>query len=70
MINLGLVPGNTVMGGPMNATREYLDAGGEFDLSRADLEFPGRLSKLLTSPVDEPDTIIARYEGSSREKYA
>ena len=54
----------------MNATREYLDAGGEFDSSRADLEFPGRLSKLLTHPVDEPDTIIARYEGSSREKYA
>ncbi len=60
MINLGLVPGNKVMGGPMNAIREYLDAGGEFDSSRVDLEFPGRLSKLLTYPVDGPDKIIAR----------
>jgi len=58
------------MGGPMNAIREYLDAGGEFDSSRADLEFPGRLPILLTHPVDGADKIIARYEGSSREKYA
>jgi len=61
MINLGGVPGHKVMCGPMNAIREYLDAGGEFPSSRADLEFPGRLSTLLTHPVDGQDTIIARY---------
>jgi len=54
----------------MNTIREFLDAGGEFDSSRADLEFPGCLSTLLTYPVDGPDPIIARCEGSSREKYA
>lgn len=48
------------MGGPMNAIQEYLDAGGGFDSSRVDLEFPGRLSELLTYSVDGPDKIIAR----------
>ena len=50
MINLGFVLGNKVMVGTVNANREYFEAG-VYDLSRAELEFPGWLSKLLTHPV-------------------
>ncbi|WP_447977488.1 glucose 1-dehydrogenase [Candidatus Nitrospira bockiana] len=51
MINLGFVLGNKVMVGTVNANRDYFEAG-VYDLSRAELEFPGWLSKLLTHPVD------------------
>jgi hypothetical protein len=51
MINLGFVLGNKVMVGTVNANREYFEAG-VYDLSRAELEFPGWLSKLLTHPVE------------------
>lgn len=51
MINLGFVLGNKVMVGTVNANREYFEAG-VYDLSRAELEYPGWLSKLLTHPVD------------------
>jgi glucose 1-dehydrogenase len=51
MINLGFVLGNKVMVGTVNANREYFEAG-VYDLSRAELEFPGWLSKFLTHPVD------------------
>ena len=54
MINLGFVLGNKVMVGTVNANREYFEAG-VYDLSRAELEFPGWLSKLLTHPVDGLD---------------
>jgi threonine dehydrogenase-like Zn-dependent dehydrogenase len=50
-INLGFVLGNKVMVGTVNANREYFEAG-VYDLSRAELEYPGWLSKLLTHPVD------------------
>jgi threonine dehydrogenase-like Zn-dependent dehydrogenase len=50
MINLGFVLGNKVMVGTVNANRDYFEAG-VYDLSRAELEFPGWLSKLLTHPV-------------------
>jgi len=50
MINLGFVLGNKVMVGTVNANREYFEAG-VYDLSRAELEFPGWLSKFLTHPV-------------------
>lgn len=50
MINLGFVLGNKVMVGTVNANREYFEAG-VYDLCRAELEFPGWLSKLLTHPV-------------------
>lgn len=50
MINLGFVLGNKVMVGTVNANREYFEAG-VYDLSRAELEYPGWLSKLLTHPV-------------------
>ena len=51
MINLGFVLGNKVMVGTVNANREYFEAG-VYDLSRAELEYPGWLSKLLTHPVE------------------
>jgi hypothetical protein len=50
MINLAFVLGNKAMVGTVNANREYFEAG-VYDLSRAELEFPGWLSKLLTLPV-------------------
>jgi len=61
MINLGFVLGNKVMVGTVNANREYFEAGA-YDLSRAELEFPGWLSKLLTHPVDGLD----RYQEMMR----
>jgi threonine dehydrogenase-like Zn-dependent dehydrogenase len=54
MINLGFVLGNKIMVGTVNANREYFEAG-VYDLSRAELEFPGWLAKLLTHPVDGLD---------------
>ena len=53
-INLGFVLGNKVMVGTVNANRDYFEAGA-YDLSRAELEFPGWLQKLLTHPVDGLD---------------
>jgi threonine dehydrogenase-like Zn-dependent dehydrogenase len=50
MINLGFVLGNKVVVGTVNANREYFEIGVK-DLSQADLEWPGWLSKLLTHPV-------------------
>jgi threonine dehydrogenase-like Zn-dependent dehydrogenase len=54
MINLGFVLGNKVMVGTVNANRDYFEAGA-YDLSRAELEYPGWLSKLLTHPVEGLD---------------
>jgi threonine dehydrogenase-like Zn-dependent dehydrogenase len=51
MINLGFVLGNKVMVGTVNANRDYFEAG-VYDMSRAELQFPGWLSSLLTHPVD------------------
>ena len=49
------------MVGTVNANRDYLEAG-IFDLSRAQLEYPGWLDKLLTHPVDG----IENYEEMMR----
>jgi len=61
MINLGFVLGNKVVVGTVNANREYFEAG-IYDLSRAEMEFPGWLSKLLTHPVEG----LERYEEMMR----
>jgi threonine dehydrogenase-like Zn-dependent dehydrogenase len=61
MINLGFVLGNKVVVGTVNANREYFEAG-IYDLCRAELEFPGWLSKLLTHPVEG----LERYEEMMR----
>ncbi len=49
-INLEFVLGNKVMVGTVNANREYFEIG-VGDLSQAELEYPGWLTKLLTDPV-------------------
>jgi len=49
-VNLDFVLGNKVMVGTVNANREYFEAGVR-DLSQAELEYPGWLSRLLTHPV-------------------
>ncbi len=49
-INLGFVLGNKVAVGSVNANREYFELGAR-DLSQAELQYPGWLSKLLTHPV-------------------
>jgi len=56
-INLGFVLGNKVAVGTVNANREYFEIGAK-DLSQAELQYPGWLSKLLTHPVDG----LANYE--------
>jgi hypothetical protein len=50
-INLGFVLGNKVMVGTVNANRTYFEAG-VYDMSRAELEYPGWLARLLTHPID------------------
>ncbi|HKB17328.1 MAG TPA: glucose 1-dehydrogenase [Planctomycetota bacterium] len=50
-INLGFVLGNKVMVGTVNANRDYFEAGVQ-DFSRAELQWPEWLGKLLTHPVD------------------
>ncbi len=50
-INLDFVLGNKLVVGTVNANREYFEAG-VYDFARAQLEFPGWLSQLLTHPVD------------------
>lgn len=49
-INLEFVLGNKLVVGTVNANREYFEAG-VYDFARAELEFPGWLSQLLTHPV-------------------
>ena len=50
-INQGFVLGNKVAVGSVNANREYFELGAK-DLSQAELQYPGWLSKLLTHPVE------------------
>src|SRR5882724_8936236 len=49
-INLEFVLGNKVMVGTVNANREYFELGVR-DMSQAEAEYPGWLSRLLTDPV-------------------
>jgi threonine dehydrogenase-like Zn-dependent dehydrogenase len=53
-INLDFVLGNKVMVGSVNANREYFELGVR-DMSQAELEYPGWLSKMLTDPVEGLD---------------
>ncbi len=50
MINLGFVLGNKVVVGTVNANREYFEMGVK-DISHAEHEWPGWISKFLTHPV-------------------
>lgn len=69
MINLGFVLGNKVMVGTVNANREYFEAG-VYDLCRAELEFPGWLSKFLTHPVEGLENYAEMMRLLTEEKSA
>ncbi len=60
-INLDFVLGNKLVVGTVNANREYFEAG-VYDFARAELEYPGWLSRMLTHPVDG----LGRYEDMMR----
>ncbi|MGH9816105.1 MAG: glucose dehydrogenase, partial [Candidatus Acidiferrales bacterium] len=49
-INQGFVLGNKVAVGSVNANREYFEIGVK-DLSQAELQLRGWLSKMLTHPI-------------------
>lgn len=49
-INLEFVLGNKVMVGTVNANREYFEMGVR-DMSQAEAEYPGWLTRLLTDPI-------------------
>jgi len=68
-INLGFVLGNKVTVGTVNANREYFEAG-VYDLSRAELEYPGFLSKFLTHPVNGLDNYKEMMRLLTEEKTA
>jgi threonine dehydrogenase-like Zn-dependent dehydrogenase len=68
-INLDFVLGNKVMVGTVNANREYFEAG-TYDLSSAELAYPGWLSKLLTHPVDGLERYAEMMRLLTREKEA
>lgn len=69
MINLGFVLGNKVAIGTVNANREYFEAG-VYDFSRAQVEYPGWLSKLLTHPVEGLDQYRRMMKLLTEEKGA
>jgi threonine dehydrogenase-like Zn-dependent dehydrogenase len=50
MINLEFVLGNKVMGGTVNANREYFEMGVR-DMAQAEAEYAGWLARLLTHPI-------------------
>lgn len=68
-INLDFVLGNKLVVGTMNANREYFEAG-VYDFARAELEFPGWLSQLLTHPVDGLENYSERMQKLTTETSA
>jgi glucose 1-dehydrogenase len=60
-LNLAFVLGNKAMVGTVNANREHFELGAR-DMSQAELEFPGWLSKLLTDPVNGLDNYTDLYQ--------
>ena len=68
-INLSLVLGNKVVVGTVNANRDYFEMGIK-DLSHAELQWPGWLSKLLTHPVSGLENYEALIKSLIEEKRA
>lgn len=68
-INLDFVLGNKLVVGTVNANREYFEAG-VYDFARAELEFPGWLSKLLTHPVAGLENYQEMMSTLTTEKHA
>jgi len=63
-INLEFVLGNKVMVGTVNANREYFEMGVR-DMSQAEAEYPGWLSRLLTDPdiADMKNVVLPKFAG-------
>jgi glucose 1-dehydrogenase len=68
-INLDFVLGNKLVVGTVNANREYFEAG-VYDFARAELEFSGWLSKLLTHPVTGLDNYQEMMQTLTTERSA
>jgi threonine dehydrogenase-like Zn-dependent dehydrogenase len=68
-INLDFVLGNKLVVGTVNANREYFETG-VYDFARAELEFPGWLSKLLTHPVNGLESYAEMMQKLTTEKSA
>ncbi len=68
-INLDFVLGNKLVVGTVNANRQYFETG-VYDFARAELEFPGRLSKLLTHPVNGLEIYAEMMQTLTMEKNA
>lgn len=68
-INLDFVLGNKLVVGTVNANREYFEAG-VYDFARAELEFPGWLSQLLTHPVSGLENYRHMMQTLTTEKSA
>lgn len=68
-INLEFVLGNKVAVGTVNANRDYFEAG-VCDFARAELEYPGWLSKLLTHPVQGLERYAEMMRLLTQEKRA
>jgi hypothetical protein len=68
-INMSLVLGNKVVVGIVNANRDYFEMGIK-DLSHAELQWPGWLSKLLTHPVSGLENYKTLIKSLIEEKRA
>ena len=68
-INLDFVLGNKLVVGTVNANREYFEAG-VYDFARAQLEFPGWLSQLLTHPITGLENYQIMMQTLTMEKNA
>jgi threonine dehydrogenase-like Zn-dependent dehydrogenase len=68
-INLDFVLGNKLVVGTVNANREHFEAG-VYDFARAELEFPGWLSQLLTHPVNGLENYAQMMQTLTTEKSA
>lgn len=68
-INLEFVLGNKVMVGTVNANREYFESG-VGDMSKAELEYPGWLARLLTHPVKGLENYAELFENLTSAKDA
>lgn len=68
-LNLEFVLGNKVMVGTVNANREYFESG-VGDMSKAELEYPGWLARLLTHPVKGLENYAELFENLTGAKGA
>jgi threonine dehydrogenase-like Zn-dependent dehydrogenase len=68
-INLAFVLGNRAMVGTVNANREHFEMGVR-DMARAESEYPGSLSRLLTHPVKGLSNYVELFDKLNNAKGA